>query len=84
MTELGVYILGAVALCILAAAGIAVGNPTAVLCAVLSSGAAYLSQLGAALTVAGVGGKAPQWLNGAMMLMSFAAWVYGAALLLGA
>lgn len=82
MTELGVYILGAMALGILAAAGISAGNQTVILCAVVSSGAAYLSQLGAAHTVA----KGPNGLsviiNAVFMLIALAAWAYGAFLLI--
>jgi hypothetical protein len=51
MTELGAYILGAAALVILAWAGAAAGNSTVLLCAVIASGAAYVSQFGAAHAV---------------------------------
>ena len=81
MTELGVYILGAVALAILAAAGIAAGDHVVVACAVTASGAAYLSQLGAFGTVSG----GPQWsvlLNGVAMVIALGAWAAGAFLLL--
>lgn len=47
--EIGVYILGAAALIILAAAGIATGSDAVLTCAVLAAGAAYVSQLGGAL-----------------------------------
>lgn len=44
-TELGVYILGATALALLAVGGVAYGAPAAVLAAVLSAGLSYLSQV---------------------------------------
>lgn len=43
--EIGVYVLGATALAILAAAGITLENETALFCAVVASGAAYLAQM---------------------------------------
>lgn len=82
MTELGVYILGATALAILAAAGITAGNHAALECAVVASGSAYLSQLGAAFTVNGTGGRWSVAVNAAFMLAALAAWAYGALLLL--
>lgn len=43
--EIGVYVLGATALAILASAGITMSNETALFCAVVASGAAYLAQM---------------------------------------
>lgn len=80
MTELGVYILGAVALVILAAAGIAAGNSAVVLCAVISSGAAYVSQLGAAMGVLHRTTFAVVT-NAAFMLIALGVWAYGVLLL---
>lgn len=76
MTELGVYILGATALAILAAAGINTGNSTVILAAVVSSGAAYLSQLGAAYAAIKPSGVATT-INGVFMLLALAAWAFG-------
>lgn len=44
-TELGVYILGATALALLAGGGVAYGSPLAVLAAILAAGLSYLSQV---------------------------------------
>lgn len=77
MTELGVYILGAVALAILAAAGIATGNHLVATCAVISSGAAYLSQIGAFNTVHSPGGRWSVAINATFMLVALGAWAYG-------
>lgn len=49
--ELGVYILGATALVILAAAGLWTGDRVVVGAAILSSGCAYVSQLGGAFYI---------------------------------
>lgn len=81
MTELGVYILGATALAILAAAGVATNDGAVIFAAVLASGLAYLSQIGAAHTVSG--GKVwSAWLNGLAMLGALVAWLCGAFALL--
>lgn len=76
MTELGVYILGATALAILAAAGINAGNGTVILAATVSSGAAYLSQLGAAYATMRPSGVATT-INGVFMLVALGAWAFG-------
>jgi hypothetical protein len=80
MTELGVYILGATALAILAAAGIVLDGDVLV-CAVIASGAAYLSQNGAhAHQILGA-----LWalvLSIGAMIIAFGAWAYGVWLLL--
>lgn len=82
MTELGVYILGATALVILAAAGIALGNGQIILAAVVASGFAYLSQIGANHTAETGGMGWSVWLNAAAMLVALGAWLYGAVQLL--
>lgn len=76
MTELGVYILGATALAILAAAGIATGNHSVITCAVVSSGAAYLGQLGADGTVRD-GRRWTVALNAVGLLAAVIAWALG-------
>lgn len=79
MTELGVYILGAVALVLLGAAGIATGDRVVIICAVGASGAAYLGQL-AALS-ASVNATSARWsiiLNAGFLLVALAAWAFGA------
>lgn len=78
MTELGVYILGATALAILAAAGIALQDGSIIFAAVLSSGFAYLSQLGANHTATTGKMGWSVWLNGIAMLVALGAWLYGA------
>lgn len=78
MTELGVYILGATALAILAAAGIATGNHAVVAFAVLSSGAVYVAQLGAAMVVAGQFAKAATIINLIGMALALGCWLFGA------
>ena len=82
MTELGVYILGATALAILAASGIALGNGAAILAAVVASGFAYLSQIGANQTAETGEMGWGVWLNAVAMLVSLGAWLYGAVQLL--
>jgi hypothetical protein len=78
MTELGVYILGATALAILAAAGIAMQDNTIIFAAVIASGFAYLSQLGANHTATTGKMGWSVWLNAVAMLVALAAWAYGA------
>lgn len=80
MTELGVYILGATALAILAAAGLVLGNNLAVTMACVSSGAAYLSQVGAATYVISPS-KFARFINATFMLVALAAWAVGVAAL---
>lgn len=82
MTELGVYILGATALAILAAAGIAFQDGSIIFCAVIASGFAYLSQLGANHTAETGQVGWSVWLNAGAMLVALGAWAYGALLLL--
>ncbi len=79
--ELGVYILGATALVILAAAGVAMGKDHVITAAVLASGAAYVSQLCGAIFVAN-GGRAAHMANGVFMLAAFGAWAFGVYALL--
>ena len=78
MTELGVYILGAAALAILAAAGIASGNHLVVELAALSAGAAYVGQLGAQMVVANVSPRIASTINLAGMAVSLICWLLGA------
>lgn len=78
MTELGVYILGATALAILAAAGIHAGNATVISAAVVASGAAYLSQVFAAYHSLSVEpSPVARIMNGIFMLIAFGAWATG-------
>lgn len=79
MTELGVYILGAVALCLLAAAGIAFDTYNVVLCAVVSAGAAYATQVAAVWRSLGFAWAAA--VNLAGFAVALLAWTYGAFLL---
>lgn len=82
MTELGIYILGAAALCILAAAGIHAGNGTVVFWAVLASGAAYISQSAADIHNRD---ETRQWalaLNAIALLVSIGSWLMGVLFLL--
>ena len=85
MTELGVYILGAAALVILAWAGATAGDSTVMLCAVIASGAAYVSQFGVASTMAGahapLGPRASFIVNFVGLLVTLGAWAYGVWLL---
>jgi hypothetical protein len=83
MTELGVYILGATALAILAAAGIVsvTGGNGVLLCAVVASGAAYVSQFGAASAVVDPSTKVWPAIAFTAMGISFLAWAYGVWLL---
>ena len=80
MTELGVYILGAAALVILAWAGATAGDSTVMLCAVIASGAAYVSQFGAASAVVNPSTKLAAIAFTAMGI-AFLAWAYGVVLL---
>jgi len=82
MTELGVYILGATALAILAAAGFAVEDSRVLFCAVIASGFAYLSQVGANHTAETGKMGWSVWLNAGAMLVALGAWAYGALQLL--
>lgn len=77
MTELGVYILGATALAILAAAGIATGNHFVLACAIIASGAAYIGQLAAAMTVLGQFASIAPIINLIGMVMALGAWLFG-------
>ena len=76
-TELGVYILGATALAILAAAGISTGDYQVMVAVTVAAGAAYLSQICAAMWV-----EDPQSVlrsgNVIFMLVAFASWAFGA------
>lgn len=81
-TELGVYILGAVALAVLTAAGITAGSNHVVLCAVLSSGFAYAAQFFAAW-VARSGAGFAYALNAIFLAAALLAWCAGVLALLG-
>lgn len=76
-TELGVYILGAVALAILAAAGIATGNHLVIACALIASGGAYIGQLGGAMAVAGQFPALSPIINLIGMAVALCAWLFG-------
>jgi hypothetical protein len=78
MTELGVYILGATALAILAAAGIASGNHLVVELAALSAGSAYVGQLGAQMVVTGLSPRISSTINLGGMAVSLICWLLGA------
>ena len=67
MTELGVYILGAAALAILAAAGIALEQAVSLVDAVVASGAAYLAQ-----SFAHAFRERPEWLWAGLLNLFFA------------
>lgn len=83
MTELGVYILGAMALGLLGAAGIASGNDFVVACAVLSAGLGYLAQHAAAITVhTQASASAATWVNSVGVITSCLAWCAGAGALI--
>jgi hypothetical protein len=76
MTELGVYILGATALALLGATGLVEGNHVAATSAVVASGSAYLSQIGAANTAEGAG-IASRWINAIFMIGALGSWAFG-------
>lgn len=90
MTELGVYILGAMALGILAAAGLSIpGAQAAAMYAGLAAAAGYVAQFGAAIIAEydRVGVDRPLYakiLNLAGLICSCAAWVAGFAVVMGA
>lgn len=90
MTELGVYILGAMALGILAAAGLTIeGADAAAMYAALAAAAGYVAQFGAALIAiydrAGVDRPLyAKTLNLAGLVCACAAWVSGFAVVMGA
>ena len=75
--ELGVYILGATALAILAAAGISTGDYQVMVAACVAAGAAYLSQICAAMWI-----ESPSSIlrsgNALFMFIAFGSWAYGA------
>ncbi|MBL8578093.1 MAG: hypothetical protein JNK47_12770 [Mesorhizobium sp.] len=74
MTELGIYILGAMALAILAAAGVAVGNSTVLVSAVVASAASYLAQIA---YFHGTRSRLAAIANTLFILIAFGAWLYG-------
>jgi hypothetical protein len=74
-TEMGVYILGATALALLAVAGVVFGSGVALGAAVWAAGAAYLSQ---GLTYAGQHGYAQ-----IVAFFSVGLWVIGSVAILG-
>ncbi len=81
MSELGIYILGATALAILAAAGIASGESAVVAFAVFAAGAAYLAQLlGEAVEV--MASRKVWYVHVAAMVSALAFWLAGAVLLI--
>lgn len=76
MTELGVYILGATALAILAATGIASGDYGVMVAVTIAAGASYLSQICAAMWT-----EEPASIlrsgNVFFMAIAFASWAFG-------
>jgi hypothetical protein len=76
MTELGVYILGAMALAILAAAGFWAADETIVACAVAASGLAYVSQINGFVCVES-GIKPFGWVNFAGLISACLVWTFG-------
>jgi hypothetical protein len=76
-TELGVYILGAMALAILVAAGIALGSPLAVIAAVASAGLSYLAQLLSAIATMDPASDRVASVGAALLYLSLMTWLAG-------